>query len=165
MREIRIEKVTLNIGVGEGGDKLVKAEKILEKITGRKPARTFAKKSIRDFKIRRGDPIGCKATLRGEEAEAILERMFEAVEKKLNGSAFDAQGNFAFGVKEHIDIPGVEYDPEVGIFGLDVCTTLCRPGHRIKHRRRQAKNVPAAHRVTKDDAINFVRQRFGVQVV
>ena len=102
---IKIEKVTLNIGVGEGGDKLVKAEKVMEKITGRKPTRTFAKKSVRDFKIRLADPIGCKATFRGQEAEKILKRTFEAVEKKLSSRVFDTQGNFSFGVKEHIDIP------------------------------------------------------------
>jgi len=165
MREIKIEKVTLNIGVGEGGDKLVKAEKVMEKITGRKPTRTFAKKSVRDFKIRRADPIGCKATFRGQEAEKILQRTFEAVEKKLSSRVFDTQGNFAFGVKEHIDISGVDYDPEIGIFGLDVCVTLCRPGYRIKHRRCKQRDIPATHRVTKDDAINFVSQKFGVQVV
>ncbi len=165
MRDVKIEKVTLNIGVGEGGDKLVKAEKILEKITGRKSTRTFAKKSVRDFKIRRADPIGCKATFRGKAAETILKRMFEAVEKKLSSRVFDSQGNFSFGIKEHIDIPGVEYDPEIGIFGLDVCVTLCRPGYRVKYRRCRQRKIPAAHRVTKGDAINFVSQKFGVQVV
>lgn len=165
MREIKIEKVTLNMGVGEGGDKLVKAEKVMGKIVASKSTRTFAKKSVRDFKIRQGDPIGCKVTLRGEAATAVLKRMFEAVEKKLNKSTFDAHGNFSFGVKEHIDIPGVEYDPEIGIFGFDVCVTLCRPGYRIKHRRLQARDVSKAHQVTKEDAINFVSQKFGVQVV
>jgi len=165
MRDVKIEKVTLNIGVGEGGDKLVKAEKVMEKITGRKPTRTFAKKSVRDFKIRLADPIGCKATFRGQEAEKILKRTFEAVEKKLSSRVFDTQGNFSFGVKEHIDIVGVDYDPEIGIFGLDVCVTLCRPGYRIKHRRCKQRDIPTAHRVTKDDAINFVSQKFGVQVV
>jgi large subunit ribosomal protein L5 len=127
MREVRIEKVTLNIGVGEGGDKLLKAEKVLEDITGRKPIRTLAKKTIRDFGIRKGEPVGCKVTLWGKAAEELLMRLLGAVEKRLNNVAFDDQGNFSFGIKEHIDVPGVKYDPEIGIFGMDVCVSLCRP--------------------------------------
>ena len=165
MREIKIEKVTLNIGVGEGGDKLVKAEKVLEQITGRKPARTFAKRTIRDFGIRHGEPIGCKITLRGEDAEVTLKRLLEAVENRIRETAFDKEGNFSFGIKEHIDIPGVEYDPEIGIFGMDVCVALQRPGYRVKYRRRATRKIPKAHRVTREEAMKFVGEKFGVQVV
>lgn len=165
MREIRIEKVTLNMGAGEGGDKLMKAEKVLGEITGRKPVRTFAKKTIRDFGIRQGDPVGCKITLRGEAAAATLKRLLEAMEKRLNKAAFDDQGNFSFGIKEHIDISGVKYDPEVGIFGMDVNAALCRPGYRIKYRRREMRGIPKAHRITKDEAVSFISEKFGVQVI
>jgi large subunit ribosomal protein L5 len=165
MQEVRIEKVTLNIGVGEGGDKLLKAEKVLGEIAGRKPIRTVAKKTIRDFGIRKGEPVGCKVTLRGEAAEEILRRMVGAVEKRLNQSTFDDQGNFSFGIKEHIDIPGIKYDPEIGIFGMDVCVALCKPGYRIKYRRRETRKVPRAHRVKKDEAINFMSSKFSVQVI
>jgi len=164
MREVKIEKVTLNIGVGEGGDRLVKAEKVLGRLTGRKQVRTISKKTIRDFGIRRGDPIGCKVTIRGEEAAVLLGRLLDAVDRRVSGAAFDNFGNFSFGIKEHIDIPGVEYDPEIGIFGLDVCATLSRPGYRIKYRRRQTRRVPVAHRVTRGEAINFMSKRFGVRV-
>lgn len=165
MREVKIEKVTINIGVGEGGDKLLKAEKVLEQVTGRKPARTLAKKTIRDFGIRRGEPVGCKVTLRGEAAGTMLKRLLEAVEKRISGSAFDNSGNFSFGIKEHIDIPRIEYDPEIGIFGMDVCVALCRPGYRIKYRRRGVRKIPKAHRVTRDEAIGFMSGKFGVQVI
>jgi len=165
MREVRIEKVTLNIGVGEGGDKLLKAEKILEEITGRKPIRTLAKKTIRDFGIRKGEPVGCKVTIRGKAVEEMLKHLLGAVEKRLNNATFDDQGNFSFGIKEHIDIPGVKYDPEIGIFGMDVSVTLCRPGYRIKYRRRETRRIPGAHRVTKDEAINFMSGKFGIQVI
>lgn len=165
MREIKIEKVVLNIGVGEGGDKLAKAERVLGGITGRKPARTQAKRTIREWGIKRGESVGCKVTLRGEEAVKTIKRLFDAVERRLNKDCFDDGGNFAFGIKEHIDIPGVSYDPEVGLFGMDVCATLCRPGYRIRCRRRQPKAIPKSHRVTKEEAINFITKKFGVQVV
>lgn len=165
MREVKIEKVTLNIGVGEGGDKLAKAERVLEGITGRKPARTQAKRTIREWEIKRGASVGCKVTLRGEEAEKTLKRLFNAVERRLNKDCFDDGGNFAFGIKEHIDIPGVSYDPEIGLFGMDVCVTLRRPGYRTRRRRRQPKAIPRSHRVAKEEAINFIAEKFGVQVV
>jgi len=165
MQEVRIEKLTLNIGVGEGGDKILKAEKVLKEITGRKPIRTVAKKTIRDFGIRKGEPVGCKVTLRGGAAEEILRRLLGAVEKRLNESTFDDQGNFSFGIKEHIDIPGVKYDPEIGIFGMDVSVALCKPGYRIKYRRRETRRIPRAHRVTKDEAVNFMSGKFSIQVI
>ena len=165
MQEVRIEKVTLNIGVGEGGDKLLKAEKVLGEIAGRKPIRTVAKETIRDFGIRKGEPVGCKVTLRGEAAEEILRRMLGAVEKRLNQASFDDQGDFSFGIKEHIDIPGIKYDPEIGIFGMDVCVSLCKPGYRIKYRRRETRKIPRTHRVKKDEAINFMSSKFSIQVI
>lgn len=164
MRELRVEKVTLNIGVGESGEKLTKAEKILERITGRKPIRTLAKKTIRDFGIKRREPIGCKVTLRRSTAEKMLNLLFEAVERRISEKAFDGEGNFSFGVREYIDIPNVEYDPEVGMFGLDVCVSLSRPGYRVKYRRRGKKRIPKAHRVSRQDAIEFISKKFGVQV-
>ncbi len=165
MREIKIEQVTINIGVGGGGDKLVNAERVLEGITGRKPTRTQAKRTIREWGITQGESVGSKVTLRGEEAVKTLQRLFDAVERRLNKGCFDDGGNFAFGIKVHIDIPGVSYDPEVGLFGMDVCATLCRPGYRIRRRRRQPKAIPKSHRVTKEEAINFITEKFGVQVV
>lgn len=165
MREIRIEKVTLNIGVGEGGDKLAKAERVLESITGRKPARTQAKQTIREWGVKKGEFIGSKITLRGEEATKILKRLFNAVERRLSKKCFDGKGNFAFGVKEHIDISGISYDPEIGIFGIDVCVTLQRPGYRVRRRRRQPKAIPKRHSIAKEEAINFITEKFGVQVV
>jgi large subunit ribosomal protein L5 len=165
MREIRIEKVVLNIGVGEGGDKLANAEKVLERIAGQKPTRTYAKKAVRDWGVKVGSPIGCMVTLRGKKAVETLNRLLDAVERRLKRQSFDNNGNFAFGIKEHIDIPGISYDPELGVFGLDVCITLMRPGYRIKRRRRLARPVPPRHRITQEEAINFVTSKFGVQVI
>lgn len=164
MRDIKLGHVVLNIGVGEGGDKLAKAERVLGSITGRNPTRTYAERTIREWEIKRGEPIGCKVTLRGEIATKTLNRLFDAVERRLSIERFDDRGNFSFGVKEHIDIPGVSYDPEVGIFGMDVCVSLFRPGYRIKHRRRLARSIPRSHRIPKDEAVSFITEKFGVQV-
>jgi len=165
MRNLRLEKVVLNIGIGEGGDRLVKAEKVLERITGIRPARTFAKKTIREWGVRRGTPIGCRVTLRRKKAEEVLKKLLEAVERRVKRDSFDNEGNFSFGIKEHIDIPGVSYDPELGIFGMDVCVKIGRPGDRIKYRSRMPRRVPKGQRTTAEEAINFMIEKFGVQVV
>lgn len=165
MRDIRIDKVVLNMGIGEGGDKLTNAEKVLEHITKQKPARTYAKKAIRDWGVKLGSPIGCVVTLRGKRAVETLNRLLDAVERHVKRNSFDKDGNFAFGIKEHIDIPGISYDPELGVFGMDVCVTLIRPGYRIRRRRRLDRPIPPRHKITKEEAINFVTGKFGVQVV
>lgn len=164
MRDVKLGHVVLNIGVGEGGDKLAKAERVLESITGRKPTRTYAKRTIREWGIKRGEPIGCKVTLRGELATKTLNRLLDGIERRLSIERFDNRGNFAFGIKEHIDIPGVSYDPEVGIFGMDVCVTLFRPGYRVGRRRRLARSISRSHQIPKDEAANFITEKFGVQV-
>ena len=164
MRKIRIEKVTVNMGVGEGGDKLAKAEKLLEKITGQKPIRTFAKVTNQTFGIRKGVPIGCKVTLRRAKAEEFLKKAFEAVENRVKNGNFDKEGNLSFGIDEHIDIPGMKYDPKVGIFGMDVCVTMERPGYRVKRRKIQKKKIPQNHRVTKEESMAFFENKFNIKV-
>lgn len=165
MREVRIEKVTLNIGVGEGGEKLSKAETLLERLCGQKPFRTLAKKTIREFGMKRGDPVGVKVTLRGKKAEEMLVRLLQAVDNRLSSKCFDGNGNFSFGIREYIDIPGVKYDPELGMFGMDVCVSLERPGFRVKRRKRQRAKIPPSHRIGKEEAIKFVTEKLGVTVV
>ena len=88
----------------------------------------------------------------------------KGVENKLSPKSFDSQGNFSFGVKEYIDVPGLRYDPEIGILGFDVAVSLVRPGYRIMRRRRLTSPISSTHRISKDDAIVFVKDKFGAKI-
>jgi large subunit ribosomal protein L5 len=160
----RIAKVTVNIGVGESGERLQKAAKVLEMLTGQKPSVRRAKKTIRDFGIRKGEPIAVMVTLRGEKAVEFLKRVLHAVGYRLRASQFDEFGNVSFGIKEHILIPGVKYDPEIGIFGMDVAITVERPGFRVMRRRRARRPIPRIHRVTKEEAMLLLHELLGVTI-
>jgi large subunit ribosomal protein L5 len=165
MRKPRIEKVVVNMGLGESGEPLEKAEKLLQQLTDQVPVRTKAKTTNRDFGIRKGEPIGVKVTLRHKKADSFLKRALEAKEKTLAMRNFDNKGNFAFGIGEHIDLPGVRYDPAVGILGMDVAVTMGRTGFRIKRRKIQKKSIHPRDYVSMDEAMEFVKENFGVRIV
>ena len=164
MLEPRIGKVVVNICVGRSGEPLEKAVRILEELTGQKPSIRRAKKTIRAFGIRRKEPIACMVTLRGERAEEFLRKALEAVGNRIPLRSFDEHGNFAFGIREHIDIPGVKYDPDLGIVGMDVIVNIERPGYRVARRRRAKSKIGRGHRVSREEAVEFIRSRFGVEV-
>lgn len=164
MKNIRIAKVVVNIGVGQSGEKVERAVRLLEGLTGQKPSSRHAKRTIRDFGIHIGEPIGVMVTLRGKKAVENLKRLLAAKENRLSLSSFDENGNCSLGIKEHIEIPGVKYDPEVGIFGMDVSIIFGRPGYRVKYRRRAASKVGRSHRVSRDEAAEFLRNSLGVEV-
>jgi large subunit ribosomal protein L5 len=165
MRQVRLEKLTVHIGVGESGESLEKARKILTELTGQKPSAQRAKRTIKDFGIREGEPIACKVTLRRAKAIQFTKRALEAVGNRLSESNFDQHGNFAFGVREHIEVPGTKYVPELGIVGFDVIATMGRPGFRVKRRRIRRSKVGKKHLVTKQEAIHFIRSNFGTEIV
>jgi len=164
MREIRIEKLTLNVGIGEAGDRLEKAKLLLEKLTGAKAVLTKSEKRIPTWSVRPGLTIGTKVTLRGKKAEELLKRLLVAKDNILSEKNFDNQGNFAFGVPEYIEIPGIEYIPEVGIIGLEEAITMERAGFRIKKRKYQRKKIPTRHRITQKEVINFAKQKYDIQI-
>lgn len=165
MTHPRIAKVTVNIGVGEGGEKLAKAEKVLAKLTGHKPVRTLGKELNRELGVRPGEPIGCKVTLRGDDAESFVKRALYTRKNKVYSYSFDNQGNLQFGVSDYTNFEGERYDPDIGVFGMDVCITLEKPGHRIKRRRSQARSVPNDHRVSTQEAKAFLTKKFDIEVV
>ena len=164
MLKPRIEKVVINCSVGRSGEPLEKAMKILEELTGQKPCIRKAKKTIRDFGIRRKEPIACVVTLRGEKAKAFLSRALQAVDNRISKSSFDKYGNFTFGIKEHIDIPGTKYSPELGIIGMDVSVAMERPGYRVKRRRRARSKVGSEHLLSPDEVISFIKDEFNVEI-
>jgi large subunit ribosomal protein L5 len=162
MREPQVEKVVVHMGVGEGGRKLADAEEILEDVTGQESVRTQAKSTMPDFGIRQGDPIGAKVTLRADDAREFLETALSLAD--LSASQFDDNGNFSFGVEEHTEFPSQEYDPNVGIYGLDVTVNLVRPGYRVTKRNKVTRQIPSSHRLTVEDAVTFLEANFDVEV-
>ncbi len=162
MRALRISKVTVNMGVGEGGERLAKAEALLQSLTKQKPIKTIAKRTEPAFGLRMGLPIGCKVTLRKDKAENFLRKAFEAVEYKIKKTSFDEHGNVSFGIKEHIDIPGVKYDPSVGIMGMDVSLTIERPGYRVMRRKIAAKKISRHHQIRSEETMKFLVDKYKI---
>jgi large subunit ribosomal protein L5 len=163
MKKIRIGKITLNMSTGEPGQRLEKAKKLLEIISGGKVIITKTHKRS-TFGVAKGRQIGVMTTIRGPGTKEMLTRLLHAVENRLKPSQFDASGNFSFGIAEYIEIPGIEYSPEIGIMGLDVCVTLERPGYRVA-RRALSNRIGKSHRITPEEATEWARKELGVEVV
>ncbi len=160
MKQIRIEKLTLNIGAGKDQQLLEKAEKLIEQLTGIKPVRTKTQKRIPGWGLRPGLPIGVKLTLRGKGVHELITRLLAAKQQRLKPSNFDAAGNISFGIPEYIDIEGAKYDPAIGMIGLQACITLERPGYRVKRRRRRTTKPGKHHRITPEEAQEFMKETF-----
>jgi len=164
MLKPRIEKVVVNISVGKSGEPLEKATKVLKELTAQNPCKRKARQTIRDFGIRKGEPIACTVTLRKERAVDFLKKVLPVVDHKLSSSCFDECGNFSFGIKEHIEIAGVRYEPEVGIFGMDVSVSMGRPGYRVKRKRRVRTTIGSKHVLTPEEAALFIKDFLGVEI-
>ncbi len=161
----QIAKVTINIGVGEAGERLKKAETVLKNITDRKPIQTLSQTTNKDWGIRKYMPIGCKVTLRKDAAESFLKQAFATRDNKIADYAFDEQGNFSFGIPDHTLFKEQKYDPNIGIFGMDISVTMEKPGYRIKHRRINRRHIPHRHRVTPEETMEYVANTFNVEVI
>ena len=165
MRGLRVAKVTVNIGVGQSGDRLEKAEKVLAGLTSAKPVRTLSKKAVRDWNLREGQPIGVKVTLRDDAAIDFCRRALWTRNNRVAEWSFDKEGNLQFGIPDHTSFEGQKYNPEVGIFGMDIAVTIERPGFRIKHRGLLSRRVPPRHRVTRTESQQFLKTVLGVEIV
>ncbi|WP_119343928.1 50S ribosomal protein L5 [Facilibium subflavum] len=151
MQVPRIEKITLNMGVGEAAkDKkaMESAVKDLEIIAGQKPIVTKSRKSIAGFKIRDGWPIGCKVTLRGERMYEFLDRLVSIAIPRvrdfrgLSAKSFDGRGNYSMGVREHIAFPEIDYDKVDAIRGLDITITTTAKSDEHSKALLSAFNFP-----------------------
>lgn len=165
MRALRVTKVTVNIGVGQAGDRLEKAEKVLAALTQRKPVRTTARESHRDWQVREGQPIGVKVTLRGPDAVDFAKRALWTRNFRVADWSFDREGNLNFGIPDHTQFEGQKYNPEIGVFGMDVAVTVERPGFRVKHRANLRRSLPRSHRVTRDESKTFLKQLLGLEIL
>lgn len=164
-REIRIEKIVLNIGVGEAGEKLTRAQKVIELLTGRQSTQTISTVTNKDLSIRKGMPLGCKVTLRKEEAPEFLKKALWVKENKIMSYSFDPQGNFSFGISDYTDFEGMRYNPDIGIFGLDISVVLSRAGKRVRNRKKAPGRIPTEHRITREEAKKWVSKTFDVEVL
>lgn len=164
MKKIVVSKVVVNIGVGKSGEPLEMAKRGLEELTGQLPTTKRAKKSVRDFGIHKGEPIAAVVTLRHDLSINFLRRIIAAKGNNLKASSFDDFGNLSLGIHEHIDLPDTKYNPDIGIFGMDVSISLTRPGYSIS-KKRNPKVIGKHHRVTRNEAIQFFKEQFGVNIV
>lgn len=162
MRAVRVEKLTLNFGAGKDQKALDKGVILLRMITGIEPVKTITQKRIPSWGLRPGLPVGAKVTIRGAQAEDVCRRLLTARDFKLRTSNIDNNGNVSFGLKEYIDIPGVRYDPAIGIIGLECSLTLVRPGYRVRDRKLRKARINIRHRVSHDDAAAFMQTTFNV---
>jgi len=164
MREIIIDKLILNIGVGASGDKMTKAIKVLKDLTGQDPVTTRAKFTIRSFSIRRNEEIGTHVTVRGKKALDLLKTGLKVKDGELKAKNFSQSGNFGFGIQEHIDL-GIKYDPNTGIYGMDFYVVLKRKGLRVTQRKKCRSRLGNFQRVTRKDAQSWFKEKLGGQVL
>jgi large subunit ribosomal protein L5 len=164
MKKISLEKVVLNMGLGKSGDVINIAKKALDEISGKKSSARNAKAQQRDWGVRKGEPIGVAVTVRGDDAVALVKRLLDSKGNTINGKSFDNFGNFSFGISEHIDIPGVKYDPQIGILGLGISITLSRPGYGIRTRSKHKARVGKNHIIKNQEAKDYFVKEFGVTI-
>lgn len=157
MREIKIEKVLLSAG-GKGSD-LAKAKKLLEILSGKKAQIIASKRRIPSFGVSPGVEVGTRVTLRKEEALAILKRFLGAIENILNRKSV-SKNHFSFGLKEYIDIPGTEYQRDIGIRGLNITVVFSRAGFRIKRKKIKRGNLPERQLISEEEIIKFMEDNF-----
>ncbi|MHA1111785.1 MAG: 50S ribosomal protein L5 [Promethearchaeota archaeon] len=164
-RQPKIDKVVVNISVGQAGEELNKAKRILELLTKSKSITVRAKKSVKEWNIRKRQSIAVKVTLRGDKAKSFLKRVLFVYDNRILRNSFDNYGNFSIGVDEHIKLPDTKYIPELGITGFDVAVRIVRPGFRVKIRRKQRSKIPQHHYISNLEAMEFMKKLFKIEVV
>ncbi|MDH3352956.1 MAG: 50S ribosomal protein L5 [Nanoarchaeota archaeon] len=161
MREIKLEKVVLNIG--GVADKLDKGVILLEAVSGKKPAKVKATRRIPTWNVRPGLEVGAKVTLRGKEALEMIKKLLPAIDNTLKEKQI--QNNcFSFGIHEYIEIPGIEYIREVGIMGFEVTVVFSRAGKSVetkKVKRGKSRRLT----VTREEIENYLITKFNTEIL
>ena len=165
MRAVRINKLVLNIGTGGEEKNAEAAKRLLELMTGMKPAEELSKRRAPAFKITKGQVIGAFVTLRGQKSSDLLKRLLDAVDNRIKDSGI-TPNSLSFGIKEYIDIRGIKYDPAIGMLGMNVNVSFRRKGARVAARKRMASSLPARHAIIGRELIrDYVKKEFNVEVV
>lgn len=161
MREIEIEKVVLNCGGVE--DKLEKSVKLLKLISGKKVKKVASSKRIPGFGVRPGLQIGCMVTIRGKEKIELLKRLLDAIDNSLKKKQIK-ENHFSFGIAEYLEIPGIEYQRDIGILGLDIDVVFKRKGKRVELRKIKQGKVPKKQQVSAEEIIEFLKTKFKTEI-
>jgi len=161
MRKAKLEKVVLNCGGTE--DKLEKSARLLNILTGRKIKQVTSTKRIPSLGVRPGLKTGCTVTLRGEEAERVLKRLFGANNNKIEKKQI-CPNHFSFGIKEYLEIPDMEYQRDIGILGLDVTAVFRRAGKRVAQKKIKQGKLPKKQQVTPEEIIDYLQNKLGISV-
>ncbi len=162
MREIKIEKVVLSLGYT--GEELEKGVKLLKLLSGgRKPAKMKTKKRIPSLNVRPGLEIGAVVTIR-KNPEEILKKMLIAIDNKLRRRQI-SKNNFSFGIKEYLEIPGIEYQRDIGIMGLDITVAFKRSGRRVKLKKIKQGKFSQRQSISREEIIKFMEDKFNTEFV
>jgi large subunit ribosomal protein L5 len=159
MRMIKIDKLILH--VGGIADELEKGAKLLEYLTKRKAAKMKTKKRIPTFNIRPGLEVGAMITMR-KGIDEFLRKMLTTIDNKLRKKQINQNG-FSFGIKEYIEIPGAEYQREIGIRGFDVTVSFKRAGYRVRLKKIKRGHIPKRQAIKKEEIIKFMEEKFGTK--
>jgi large subunit ribosomal protein L5 len=165
MKKIKIAKVVVNIGLGKNIKDIEKATTLIEKLTGTKSVKTLSTRKARTFGVGKNRTVGVKVTLRGKNKIDFIKKTIFPLDNTLSKKCFNDEGNFGYGLKEYLEVPGEKYDPAIGIMGFSVNICLERPGYRIKRRKLKTKKIPKTHKISKDEAIEFAKKELNITIV
>jgi len=162
MRSVKIEKVLLSSGAV--GDDLTKARKLIELISGMKSQVIASKKRIPAFNVSPGLEVGTRVTVRGKKALVLLKKLLGAVDNTMSEDQV-SENHFSFGIKEYLEIPGIEYQRDIGIRGFNVTVVFVRPGLRVKRKKIKSGRIPKKQQVTREDIINYMEEEFKTEFI
>ena len=156
MRTIKIEKIVL--GVGNTGEELEKGAKLLSLLTNRKPSKRRSRKRIPSLGVRPKLEVGAIVTIRKGSAE-LLKKMLVAIDNTLRKKQV-SENNFSFGIKEYIEIPGMEYQRDIGIKGFNVSVVFVRQGVRVSRKKIKSGKLPKKQQISREEIIKFMEDNF-----